>query len=523
MGCCCSGGEKSSGNHQQNSHQPNQPQQPQNLNFTDSHGGPTAGGPSATGGMAGMGGGGPRSLPAAPAPTTPMSNANIFLALYDYDARTAEDLSFKKGEQLQVVNNQDGDWWKATSLVTGNSGYIPSNYVAPQASVQAEEWFFGRIKRSDAEKKLLAPGNPHGTFLARESESQPGNYSLSLRENDNVKHYRIRTMDNGHFYIASRAIFATLGDLVEHYKVESDGLCTHLTRPCPHGERPITSGLSYDTKDQWEIPRESLELRNRLGAGQFGEVWAGLWNKTTKVAVKTLKAGTMSPEAFLEEAQIMKTLRHEKLVQLYAVCSQQEPLYIVTELMSNGSLLDYLKNSDGRFAKLPVLVDMAAQVASGMAYLEVQNYIHRDLAARNILVGENNICKVADFGLARVIQDDEYCAREGAKFPIKWTAPEAALYNRFTIKSDVWSFGVLLSEIITHGRVPYPGMSNAEVLTQVDRGYRMPPPPNCPEPFYQIMLDCWKKEEMDRPTFEYLRYRLEDYFVSSEGPYKGLE
>ena len=102
-----------------------------------------------------------------------------------------------------------------------------------------------------------------------------------------------------------------------------------------------------------------------------------------------------------------------------------------------------------------------------MAYLEAQNYIHRDLAARNILVGENNICKVADFGLARVIQDDEYCAREGAKFPIKWTAPEAALYNRFTIKSDVWSFGVLLSEIITHGRVPYPGMSNAEVLTQV--------------------------------------------------------
>lgn len=223
-------------------------------------------------------------------------------------------------------------------------------------------WFFGRIKRSDAEKKLLAPGNPHGTFLVRESESQPGNYSLSLRENDNVKHYRIRTMDNGHFYIASRAIFATLLDLVEHYKLESDGLCTHLTRPCPHGEQPQTSGLSYNTKDQWEIPRESLEMRNRLGAGQFGEVWAGMWNKTTKVAIKTLKPGTMSPEAFLEEAQIMKTLRHEKLVQLYAVCSQQEPLYIVTELMSNGSLLDYLKNADGRYAKLPILVDMGAQV-----------------------------------------------------------------------------------------------------------------------------------------------------------------
>ena len=102
-----------------------------------------------------------------------------------------------------------------------------------------------------------------------------------------------------------------------------------------------------------------------------------------------------------------------------------------------------------------------------MAYLEAQNFIHRDLAARNILVGETNNVKVADFGLARVIQDDEYCAREGAKFPIKWTAPEACLFNTFTIKSDVWSFGVFLSELFTYGKMPYPTMTNAEVLARV--------------------------------------------------------
>ena len=209
-------------------------------------------------------------------------------------------------------------------------------------------------------------------------------------------------------------------------------------------------------------------------------------------------------------------------LQLYAVCTQEEPIYIVTELMRHGSLLEYLKG-EGKDLKLPELIDMGAQVAAGMAYLERMNYIHRDLAARNILVGEGNICKVADFGLARLIEDDEYNAHQGAKFPIKWTAPEAALYQKFTIKSDVWSFGVLLVELVTHGRNPYPGMTNAEVLAQVERGYRMPQPMNTPDALYQIMLDCWKKNEWERPTFDYLQSILEDYFVSKEPNYKKLD
>jgi len=184
----------------------------------------------------------------------------------------------------------------------------------------------------------------------------------------------------------------------------------------------------------------------------------------------------MDPKDFLAEAQIMKKLRHPKLVQLYAVCTLEEPIYIITELMKHGSLLEFLQGK-GRGLKLPQLIDMSAQIAAGMAYLESQNYIHRDLAARNILVGENNIVKIADFGLARLIKEDEYEARVGARFPIKWTAPEAANYSKFSIKSDVWSFGILLTELVTYGRIPYPGMTNAEVLHQVEHGYRMPCPP----------------------------------------------
>jgi len=477
----------------------------------DSHGPPSGG--------RGDGGGG-RALPPPPQESSDPNDVGLglFQALYDYDARTEDDLSFKKGQKLKILNNSDGDWWQAELWGSSQRGYIPSNYVAECQSIEAEEWFHGKIPRSKAERIILSAITP-GAFLIRESESKPGDYSLSVRDGENVKHYRIRTLDEGGYYIARRVTFKDLNEMVAHYMEGSDGLCTKLGSPAKHLDMPETQGLAHNTKDQWEIPRDSIKLRKKLGAGQFGDVWEGIWNGTTQVAVKTLKPGTMEVEDFLGEATIMKKMRHPKLIQLYAVCTDGEPIYIVTELMSHGSLLDYLHDK-GRALKLPQLVDMAAQVAAGMAYLEAQNYIHRDLAARNVLVGENNICKVADFGLARVIErENEYTAREGAKFPIKWTAPEAAMLNRFSIKSDVWSFGILLTEVITYGRIPYPGMNNAEVLQQIDKGYRMPPPNGCPELLYQLMLDCWKFNPEDRPTFETLQWRLEDFFVSSEANY----
>ncbi|KAM9775224.1 tyrosine-protein kinase Yes-like [Syngnathus typhle] len=448
------------------------------------------------------------------------SGVTFFVALYDYEARTSDDLSFKKGDRFQIINNTEGDWWEARSITSGKNGYIPSNYVAPADSIQAEEWYFGKMGRKDAERLLLNPGNHRGTFLARESETTKGAFSLSIRDwdesrGDNVKHYKIRKLDSGGYYITTRAQFDTLQKLVKHYSEHADGLCHKLTSVCPT-VKPQTQGLA---KDAWEIPRESLRLELKLGQGCFGEVWMGTWNGTTKVAIKTLKPGTMSPEAFLQEAQIMKKLRHDKLVPLYAVVSE-EPIYIVTEYMVKGSLLDFLKEGDGKFLKLPLLVDMAAQIADGMAFIERMNYIHRDLRAANILVGDNLVCKIADFGLARLIEDNEYTARQGAKFPIKWTAPEAALYGRFTIKSDVWSFGILITELVTKGRVPYPGMVNREVLEQVERGYRMPCPQGCPESLHDMMKLCWKEEADERPTFEYIQSFLEDYFTATEPQYQ---
>ncbi|KAG5881596.1 hypothetical protein JTB14_031070 [Gonioctena quinquepunctata] len=411
-------------------------------------------------------------------------------------------------------------WWTLTDdSDTEEVLKFTEEHFESIAQLPREKWYFRKIKRIEAEKKLLLPENEHGAFLIRDSESRHNDYSLSVRDGDTVKHYRIRQLDEGGFFIARRTTFRTLQELVQHYSNDADGLCVNLCKPCVQVEKPQPEGLSHRTRDQWEIERSSLKFIRKLGHGQFGEVWEGMWNNTTAVAIKTLKPGTMDPKDFLAEAQIMKKLRHQKLIQLYAVCTVEEPIYIITELMRNGSLLEYLQGK-GKGLKLTQLIDMAAQIAAGMAYLESQNYIHRDLAARNVLVADGNIVKIADFGLARLIKEDEYEARVGARFPIKWTAPEAANYSKFSIKSDVWSFGILLTELVTYGRIPYPGMTNAEVLHQVEHGYRMPAPPSCPPALYEIMLECWNRDPMRRPTFETLQWKLEDFFTLEGSEYK---
>uniref|UniRef100_A0A8D2AWB0 Tyrosine-protein kinase n=1 Tax=Sciurus vulgaris TaxID=55149 RepID=A0A8D2AWB0_SCIVU len=447
----------------------------------------------------------------------PDHEEHFVVALYDYAAVNDRDLQMLKGEKLQVLK-ETGDWWLARSLVTGREGYVPSNFVAPVETLEVEKWFFRSISRKEAERQLLAPVNKAGAFLIRESETNKGAFSLSVKDvttqGEMVKHYKIRSLDEGGYYISPRIAFPSLQALVQHYSKKGDGLCQRLTLPCVS----LASQNPW-VQDEWEIPRQSLKLVRKLGAGQFGEVWMGYYKNNVKVAIKTLKEGTMSPEAFLGEANLMKTLQHERLVRLYAVVTE-EPIFIVTEYMARGCLLDFLKSDEGSRLSLPRLIDMSAQIAEGMAYIERMNSIHRDLRAANILVSETLCCKIADFGLARIV-DSEYTAQEGAKFPIKWTAPEAIHFGVFTIKADVWSFGVLLMEIVTYGRVPYPGMSNPEVIRSLERGYRMPRPDTCPPELYRgVITQCWRSRPEERPTFEFLQSVLEDFYTATEGQYE---
>uniref|UniRef100_A0A3Q0R1X6 Tyrosine-protein kinase n=1 Tax=Amphilophus citrinellus TaxID=61819 RepID=A0A3Q0R1X6_AMPCI len=448
----------------------------------------------------------------------------LFIAQHDFKPTNDSDLPFKKGDKLKVLQDarrnktmrhvclvyRSGEWWLAQSLTTGQEGFIPSNYVARADTLEVEKWFFRDLGRRETERLLLAPGNKPGSFLIRESETS---VLLFKERGDVVKHYKIRCLDKGGYYISPSNTFPTLQELVKYYTHTADGLCQRLYAPCK-SKAPQQPWAH----DEWEIPRETLKMVKKLGAGQFGEVWMGFYKNTQKVAIKTLKEGTMEPEAFLQEANLMKQLRHDRLVRLHAVVTK-EPILIVTEFMVNGCLLDFLKTDEGKKLKLHKLIDMSAQIAEGMAYIEKKNYIHRDLRAANILVNEMLHCKIADFGLARIIES-EYTAQEGAKFPIKWTAPEAINFGTFSIKSDVWSFGILLTEIVTYGRIPYPGMTNPEVIRSLDRSYRMPCPDDCPGELYDIMMVCWKQKPEDRPTFEYLQNTLNDFFIATEGQYE---
>ncbi|XP_077568600.1 ephrin type-A receptor 6-like isoform X7 [Stigmatopora nigra] len=338
------------------------------------------------------------------------------------------------------------------------------------------------------------------------------------------------------------------------------------------GHVPFSGIKTYVDPDTYEDPTQAVEefakeidpssicIDRVIGTGEFGEVCSGRLRIPGRldiaVAIKTLKGGYMEHQRrdFLREASIMGQFDSPNIIRLEGVVTKSKlllqcrvhlfflhqiflltsmftvssgrPVMIVVEYMANGALDSFLRTHDGQFTVLQ-LVGMLRGIAVGMAYLSDMGYVHRDLAARNVLVDENLVCKVSDFGMSRVMEEDTeaaytatvnpYFYRQGGKIPIRWTAPEAVAYGKFSSVSDVWSFGIVMWEVMSYGERPYWEMSNQDVILSMEEGYRLPAPMGCPVTLHQLMLHCWQKEPSQRPRFNNILCFLDKLIINPSG------
>ena len=348
------------------------------------------------------------------------------------------------------------------------------------------------MSRDEAEERLSQANTQAGTFLIRESKSKPGHHALSLNDGFIISHYCIYIMFNK-YCIFPHIQFDSLNDLVHHYMMKADRLPCSLTVPIP---KQVNTPIAMSK--EWEINKSYIKFSKCINAGKFGERWEGNWKGKGPVMIKTNIATNITQETFLEKASILKQF-HKNIISLYGVCTESYPFYIVTEPI-NQNLRNHVNMNKPTPAEL---VDIAIQVVDGMMYLGEQDYIHCNLRAENILVGDHNTVKIGNFHRAQHLNGNKYWTfDEGTKVAIKWTAPEFFTLNRMSIKSDVWSFGILLWELITEGNEPYPGMTNEEVRKLASKGDHMFIPQDCPEPFKQLMINCWKYNDYERPNFK---------------------
>uniref|UniRef100_A0A8C1BI39 Tyrosine-protein kinase receptor n=1 Tax=Cyprinus carpio carpio TaxID=630221 RepID=A0A8C1BI39_CYPCA len=269
--------------------------------------------------------------------------------------------------------------------------------------------------------------------------------------------------------------------------------------------------------DEWEVEREKITMCRELGQGSFGMVYEGIAKGVvkdepeTRVAIKTVNESASLHERieFLNEASVMKEFNCHHVVRLLGVVSQGQPTLVIMELMTRGDLKSYLRSlrSAENISSLPLpplkkMIQMAGEIADGMAYLNANKFVHRDLAARNCMVAEDFAVKIGDFGMTRDIYETDYY-RKGGKglLPVRWMSPESLKDGVFTTMSDVWSFGVVLWEIATLAEQPYQGMSNEQVLRFVMEGGLLDKPDNCPDMLFELMRMCWQYNPKMRPSF----------------------
>ncbi|XP_017382713.1 tyrosine-protein kinase Fer isoform X1 [Cebus imitator] len=413
---------------------------------------------------------------------------------YEEDARSVTSMERKERlSKFESIRHSIAGIIRSPKSALGSSAFSDMICISEKPLAE-QDWYHGAIPRIEAQELLKQQGD----FLVRESHGKPGEYVLSVYSDGQRRHFIIQYVDN--MYRFEGTGFSNIPQLIDHHYTTKQVITKKsgvvLLNPIPKDKK-------------WILNHEDVTLGELLGKGNFGEVYKGTLKDKTSVAVKTCKEDLPQELKikFLQEAKILKQYDHPNIVKLIGVCTQRQPVYIIMELVSGGDFLSFLRKKKDEL-KLKQLVKFSLDAASGMSYLESKNCIHRDLAARNCLVGENNVLKISDFGMSRQEDGGVYSSSGLKQIPIKWTAPEALNYGRYSSESDVWSFGILLWETFSLGVCPYPGMTNQQAREQVERGYRMSAPQHCPEDISKIMMKCWDYKPENRPKFSELQKEL---------------
>ncbi|CAK8691636.1 unnamed protein product [Clavelina lepadiformis] len=390
---------------------------------------------------------------------------------------------------------------------------------------------------NECEKLMLKQGK-HGDFMIRLSSVQnkePGQQSLSLREPSlsrtahflsvlncrseakQVFHYQIINKDLCHLKGFEKQEFNSIADLVLHYQNSLIQLTPNLRGwnfddtyeiPMRSEDKVICCPPFFSKRTEPgigkvdQINRSNIIFQKTLGNFVMGDVSKGRLIGSGKVLIHTITWGTVQNTLLEQTLESLNEIQHKNIAKIYGMVLTEKPFRIVTEYLCNGNLQDYFRSELGLESVYRHHLYMAAQVASGMAYLEANSVIHGDLRGENILVGQNNLCKISGIKLT------ELCVNSGG-FPFlpAWSAPEVQDTKNFTHKSDVWSFGILLYVIFTKGDSPYPGIKRHEVLDKVRGGYRMSKPvtnPSFPDDVFHTMRDCWHVTDVMRPKFRFL-------------------
>lgn len=426
----------------------------------------------------------------------------VVTAIHTFNGvRNEKDLSFEHGDIIKILAliPEDPKW--ASAELNKRRGFVPLSYVKPIT------WFHGKISREQAE--YLLKDTTEGSYLVRESTHFPGDYTLCVKSDVKIENYRIKRVSSPHpmYTIDDETKFSNLIKLIAYYTKTKELACLLRTA--------IKCVKRVDNEDyQLQISSNSsiiefsqVEFGKVIGTGEFGAVYKGSYNNAD-VAIKAIKDQTTIKE-FFKEAAVMATLKHANLVKLIGIVFSQDrkEIYLVTEYMPKGSLLDYLMCRGRNLLTKKDLILISVNICDGMSYLEEKGIVHRDLAASNVLIADDNIAKVSDFGLAKKIMDE---IQSAGRIRIKWTAPEAIKDKIFSNKSDMWSFGILLWEIFSFGRVPYPRIPVNDVLSYVSHGGQMEKPEGCPDEIYKLMRHAWNLDPTLRPTFKETLVKLKD-------------